>query len=264
MVLGDVRVRGDVKSALADAEIIFMMAGRSGALASDEHPVDDLQTNCGGLLNVLDVLRERGGRAHVVFPGSRLQYGRVSTIPVTEDHPLAPLVPYGVHKTFCEQYLAFFFRRCGITYAVGRLTNPYGPSASTLFRGYNVLNLMVSKALAGENVTVYGEGDQLRDCIFIDDAINALLCLGSLDGNAVVNVGSGRGHALEEVARLAVSLAGKGKVVHVPWPPNALEVETGSFVADIKAIESLGWTPRYSLEDGLRKTIRSERVTTPR
>ena len=262
VVLGDIRNRADVEIASRNAEVIFMMAGRSGAVASLQDPQSDLLTNCSGLLNVLEVVRAQPNPARIIFPGSRLQYGKANRLPVSEDDELQPLVPYGLHKTFCERYLRYYWDRFKVPYGVARLTNPYGPWPAPFFRGYNVLNLMVLKALNNEDVNVYGDGNQLRDYVYVDDAVELLLHLGTHDQNVTVNCGSGEGHRIVEVAERIVRLAGAGRVRHLPWPEPALSVETGDFVADISRARALGWAPKFALDDGLRHAIAQARGDT--
>ena len=255
IVLGDVRSSNDVATACLRQDVAFMFAGRSGAVASIEGAREDLDVNCGGLLTVLDGLTRAGHSTRVVFPGSRLQYGRPQRLPVCETDPLAPLVPYGLHKTMCEEYLAFYNRVHNLSYACARLTNPYGPWASPLFRGYNVLNAMIGKALAGDVIEMYGDGAQIRDYIFVGDVVELMLRLGSGRESLVVNAGSGIGHRMIDVANMILEIAGAGSISHRDWPPQALLVETGDFVADIAAARALGWEPRVSLAEGLRKTV---------
>ncbi|HVA38740.1 MAG TPA: NAD-dependent epimerase/dehydratase family protein [Candidatus Dormibacteraeota bacterium] len=255
LVFGDVRSAADVRRAIHGADVVFQMAGRSGAVASERAPFDDLDVNVRGMLTVLEVARSLPAPPRVVFPGSRLQYGSVESNPVAEDAPMRPLVPYGLHKHHCEQLLQLYARRHGIGFAVARLTNPFGPWPTKVRRGYNVLNLMIARALEGEAIEVYGDGAQLRDYLYVDDAVDALLMLGSAPDDPIVNVGSGTGVSMIEAARAIVRLCGRGDLRHVPWPEDALAVETGDFVADISAVRARGWEPRTSLEEGLRKTI---------
>lgn len=257
IVLGDIREPRDVQRAIGPSDVVFNFAGRSGSIESSRHTFSDLDVNVGGLINVLDAAAASPQQPKIVFPGSRLQYGRVSVLPVDENAPQLPLSPYGLHKRFCEEYLAFYGRSKGVRYAVARLTNPFGPYHQRYSFGYNVLNQMIARAQAGEAISVYGEGAQLRDYLYIDDAVDALLVLGAGEMNAVVNVGSGVGTRFRTAAETIVRLAGQGKVNSIPWPADAQGVETGDFVADISAISKLNWQPRFSFEEGVLATLRA-------
>ena len=257
IVLGDIREPRDVVRAIRSSDVVFNFAGRSGSIESTHHSFADLEVNVGGLINLLDGAARRTDPPKIVFPGSRLQYGRVAQLPVAETAAQQPLSPYGLHKRFCEDYLEFYARTRGIRYAVARLTNPYGPYHQRYPFGYNVLNQMIARARAGETISVYGDGEQLRDYVFVDDAVDALLILAARESNDVVNVGSGTGTSFRAAAEAIVRLAGRGDVTSIPWPPEAQKVETGDFVADITAVRNLGWQPRYRFEEGVLATLGS-------
>lgn len=256
LLQGDVRVRDEVAAAIEDAEVVFACAGRSGAAASFDDAAADVHTNVIGLLNVLDVLRTRGRKPKVVFPSSRLIYGRPDTLPVSESATPSPQSPYALDKLQCEQYLALYQRHAGIPYAVARISNPFGPAPAPGWIGYNVINAMLQRALRGQTLTVYGDGAQLRDYIFIDDVADGLLALGASEApSLLVNLASGTGRSLVDAVHAIVGAAGSGQVEHIPWPQRALDVESGDFVADISHMMSLGWTPAVSFEDGLKRSV---------
>jgi len=255
LVLGDITVPGQTQAALGDADVVIHLAGHSGAESSARDPDFDLQTNVGGIIVLLEAVRRRGTPCRIVFPGSRLEYGAVGALPVSEDAPIRPLSPYGVNKYVCEMYLELYARLYGISYAVARFSNPYGPWVAAPAREYNVLNKMIALAQADSNLTVYGDGRQLRDYLYVDDAVDALLLLASLKDNVVVNVGSGSGISFREAADTIVRVVGRGRVKSVPWPSGTAQFETGDYVADGTRIRELGWTPSTSFEDGIRLTV---------
>ncbi|MFN2461337.1 MAG: NAD-dependent epimerase/dehydratase family protein [Candidatus Velthaea sp.] len=254
IVAGDVRSREDCARAVRAGDIVFHLAARSGAAASLAAPAENLDVNAGGMLALLEVARRLEPRPRIVFAGSRLEYGVARTLPVDESHPLEPICPYGIHKKLCEEYLALYARRYGIGYAVARLTNPYGSGAAHPALPYNVIGTMVVRGLAGEALTVFGDGKQLRDYVYIDDAVEAIALLGAASGNHVVNVGSGSGIAFADAVRTIAGQTG-GAVVSVPWPSAEEAVETGDFVADIGRAGTLGYRPRTSFADGVAKTL---------
>src|SRR6185295_10409518 len=163
----------------------------------------------------------------VVFPSSRLSYGRVSELPVAETHPMEPRDIYAVHKAAGERYHQIYHRVHGLRTTVLRITNPYGPGQPADRREYGVVNAMVHRALAGEALTIYGDGRQLRDVVYIDDVIDAFLAAAATDATdgEVYNVGSGVGIPLVEVAHAIVRVAGRGRVEHAPWPVLAERIE---------------------------------------
>jgi nucleoside-diphosphate-sugar epimerase len=177
---------------------------------------------------------------------------------VDEDRALHPLCLYGIHKLAVENYLELYSRLFGIRYAVARVTNPYGPGQPRARTAYGIVNRMIHLALSDADVTVYGDGAQRRDYIYIDDVADALIGLANsarTDGRAY-NIGTGLGTPLVEMAQAVIRIAGAGRLRSIPWPTLAEQIETGDFVADISRIDrEIGWRPTVSLEQGLRKTV---------
>jgi UDP-glucose 4-epimerase len=248
---GDVRDAEIVRRSIAHSDVVFALAGLSGASASVRDPFASLDVNAAGFLTLLEASANARRMPRIVFPSSRLVYGPVDRVPVAEDAPTRPNSPYGLHKLFCEQYAALFARRYGLRYAVARLTNPYGATSARAGAPYNVLGALAARATAGEPLTIYGDGLQIRDYLAIDDALDglALLAAGAADGT-IVNLGSGDGITFADaVGRLAQATG--AEVRSVPWPEADLSVETGSFVADITVARSLGFAPRIGFDTGL-------------
>jgi UDP-glucose 4-epimerase len=256
IVEGDVRERSHMDAAVRGQEVIFNLAGQSGAVRSMEEPWDDLDVNARGMLTLLEAVRRGNSKARVIFTGSRLEYGRVGSDPVAETHAADPLCVHAVHKLVAEQYLRLYQQLYGISYAVARITNPYGPGQPRSRTAYGVVNRLIHLALAAETLPIYGDGRQRRDYIYIDDAVQALLGLGESKANTIYNVGTGVGTSIADMARAIVAAAGGGRIELVPWPPLAEQIETGDFVADVSRIRAdLGWTAAVSLEEGLRRTV---------
>jgi UDP-glucose 4-epimerase len=258
IVEGDIRDMPAVRAVVADQDIVFNLSGQSGAIRSMEDPWTDLDVNVRGNLVLLEALRSVNPAARLVFVGSRLQYGRPVKLPVPEADAGQALCLHAIHKQTVEEYLALYARLFGLQYAVARVTNPYGPGQPHDRTAYGVINRMIHLAVADETLTIYGDGLQQRDYIHVDDVTTALMALGvaSTATGRVYNVGSGVGTRMIEMARLIVDVAGDGRIVHVPWPPLAAEIETGDFVADISRIRhEIGWSPQIALRDGVERTV---------
>ena len=258
MIEADVRHLDAMRAAVSGHDVVFNVSGQSGALQSVQAPMLDLDVNCAGNLALLEAIRLEAPSAKLVYAGSRLVYGAPHTLPVSEDHALAPLCPHGVHKAMVEHYLTIYRRLHGIRATTLRITNPYGCGQPAERRAYGVINFLIHRALADLSLPIYGDGAQLRDYIFIADVVVALLLAGAdqrSDGR-VYNVGSGVGTSMIEMAQLVVKIVGSGRIEHQPWPPLVQEIDTGDFVADVTRIEhEIGWRPATSLADGLRRTV---------
>lgn len=258
IVEGDIRNAGNMARAVADQAVVFNLAGESGAVRSMEEPTADLDVNCGGNLVLLDSLRRVNPSAKLIFVGSRLEYGRPAKLPVSEDDAAQPLCVHAINKLAVEEYLRLYRKLFGLRFAVARVTNPYGPGQPVGRTAYGVVNHLIHMALADRPLTIYGDGAQLRDYIYVEDVVSALLCLGEAPASngRVYNVGTGHGTRLIDMAETIIKIAGGGHIEHVEWPPLAEQIETGDFVADIaRARRELGWAPRVTLHDGLRRTV---------
>jgi UDP-glucose 4-epimerase len=255
---GDIRDEAVVHEAADQVDFVFHLAGKSGASASNESPLEDLDVNCRGLLLLLNALRHLAPKAVLVFPSSRLVYAPKLPLPVSEPAETLPLSIYGAHKLASENYLRIYRNEFGLNSAVLRITNPYGPFQRPEQRSYGVINQFIHEAVRGQTITLFGEGDQLRDYIHVDDVVEAMVAVAASPKawNGTYNVGSGVGTSLAELGRLIVEIAAGGKVEHVPWPESEARVETGDFCADVSRLKAtLGWTPKVALREGIGDVI---------
>jgi UDP-glucose 4-epimerase len=239
-------------------DVIYPLAGKSGAVQSNGDPLADLEINCRGLLNVLEAARVRNPAATIVYPSSRLVYGRATCLPVPETHETEPQSIYGAHKLASEKYLAIYHQVHRLPTVVLRISNPYGAEREPKQFTHGIVNHFVRTALRGEPLTIFGDGTQSRDYIYIDDVVEALLIAAVKPAaiGRVYNVGSGQPITLRGAADAVVQMVGSGQVMHRPWPPQDLLVETGDFVADIRRIQTeLGWVPTVTWHEGLERIL---------
>jgi len=258
VVEGDLRNAAAMSAAVRGQDVIFNLAGQSGAVRSMDDPFTDLDVNVRGNIVLLEALRAHNPAAKLVFVSSRLAYGSGGPDPIGETRRPDPLCIHAVHKLAVEQYLRIYRNIYGLRTTTARLTNPYGPGQPSARTAYGVVNRLIHLALADEALPIYGDGRQRRDYIYIDDAVDALLLLGAApeaDGG-LYNVGSGTGTPLVDMAGAIVEMAGSGRLAFTEWPRIAQQVETGDFVADITRIAcEIGWRPRVSLAEGLQRTV---------
>lgn len=254
---GDIRDQGLIQKVVEGQDIIFALAGRSGQVASLKEPFLDLEVNLQGQLNLLEAVKNFNPDAHLIFPGSRLEYGRPLYLPVDENHPLNPVSLYGIHKLTAEKYHLEYHSIFGIKTTVLRMTNPYGPHLQTSNREYNIVNYFIDNARAGHELTVFGDGGQLRDYIYIQDLVELMLKIANQSeamGKAV-NIGSGKGVSFRQMAETVAHRFGV-EVKLLNWPKEIKKVETGDFIADIKLLKSLvGEDVKFTdLTDGIAQT----------
>ena len=258
VVDADIRDAEAMHQLVRGQDVLFNLAAQSGAVRSVEDPFTDLDVNGRGGLVLLEALRSENRQANLVFVGSRLEYGRAGAEPVAESRPADPLCSHAIHKLMVEHYLRMYGRLFGLKSIVARVTNPFGPGQPAARTEYGIVNRMIHMALSDRPLTVYGDGRQRRDYIFIDDVVDALMGLGkhAASDAPIYNVGTGVGTAFIDMARSIVAMAGGGRIELVEWPPLDEQIETGDFVADISRIsKDLGWAPVVPLHDGLERTV---------
>ena len=262
VAIADIRDEEKVERVVRDQEVIFNLAGKSGAADSNKTPLNDLDINCRGHLNVLEACRVFNPGVAIVFPSSRLVYGKPQYLPVDEKHPLAPESIYAAHKLAVENYHLIYGRLYGLKATVLRISNPFGPFQAGEGRAYGIANSFIQAAVSGRPITLFGDGSQRRDYLYIDDLVEAFLRAAPLPESRgrTYNIGDGQGTSLLELAEMAVLEAGRGEIVHVPWPEEYLAIETGDYLSDISlARQELGWSPGTDIREGIARTVSSYR-----
>jgi UDP-glucose 4-epimerase len=253
-----------VRPSLDGVEFVFNVAGQVSHLESMSDPLRDLELNARSHLAFLEQLRHERPDATVVHTSTRQVYGRPRYLPVDEDHPTAPVDVNGVDKLAGEQFHLLYHAVHDLRISALRLTNVYGPRQNLAKDGLGFLPVFVRRALAGETISLYGDGSQLRDCLHVDDVVRGL-ALAALSPDApgeVFNLGHPEPLTLAEIARLTIAAAGTASaVVTVAWPPDHARIDIGSFHGDFsKAKRILGWEPHVGFAAGVDDAVRYYRA----
>jgi UDP-glucose 4-epimerase len=257
-VRDDIRNLGRVKEWVDGADNVFSLAAQVSYVDSNHDPLLDLDINCRGHLNLLLALSQINRRAKVVFTSSRFVYGSIDYNPVDESHPFNCLSVYGIHKLAGEKYYRFYHDAHGLDTVSLRITNPYGPRQQMKHSKYGIVNWFIRLALEGKPLTVFGEGSQKRDYIFVEDVAEGIVgaALTPETAGQVYNLGTGVGTPFIDMVRLVAQAIPGTDIQHLPWPQDRYFVETGDFVADISRLrEATGWAPPTSLREGIEKTV---------
>jgi len=239
-------------------DYVFNLAAQVSYVDSNLDPMLDLDINCRGHLNLLLALSQVNPRAKVVFTSSRFVYGSIDYNPVDENHPFNCLSVYGIHKLAGEKYYRFFHDAHGLDTVSVRITNPYGPRQQMKHAKYGIVNWFIRLALEGKPLTVFGEGLQNRDYVFVEDLATGIVSsiLSRNTHGQVYNLGSGMGTPFIDMVRLIADVIPGTEIQHLPWPKDRYLVESGDFIADISKIrKDMGWIPQISLREGIEKTV---------
>jgi len=240
-----------------EPEVIFHLAAQIDVRRSVAEPAFDAGINVGGTANVLDAARAAGVRRLVFTSTGGAVYGEGDgqELPLGEGAPIAPMAPYGQSKFAGEGYLALYRRLYGLSAVALRLGNVYGPRQDPLGEA-GVIGIFCGLLLEGGRPTVFGDGTQTRDYIYVDDVVAALLAAAASDAPGPINVGTGiETDVLELIARLGALHDGAG------FEPEFAPARTGEVqriaVDPARAGRELGWRPEVGLADGLRRTLDS-------
>ncbi len=239
-------------------DYVFHLAGQVDHILSLSDPFPDIDINIKGTAVVMEALRRHNPTAKLIYTGTRGQYGPAVSLPVNEEAPTHPKGIYEVSNLTAEKIIQVYNDAHGIAAVLLRLTNIYGPRAQMKHPRYGVVNWFVRLAVDDETIQVFGDGRILRDFLYIDDAVEAIM-MSALAPEAVgevLNVGIDKPTDFVELAETVIDVAGSGRWEFAPFTPERKAQEPGDFYSDISKIRRLaGWAPRTSLRDGLRQTV---------
>jgi nucleoside-diphosphate-sugar epimerase len=263
MVGSDLRAERNFERLVEGCDVVFHLAAQTSHYEANAHPSEDLAINVQPVVRLLEGCRDHGLSPRIVFASSATVVGLPSTLPVTEEATCHPITIYDVHKLCAERYFEHFSRAHGIHSCSLRLANVYGTSAAVTKPHRGVVNQMVKRALAGEDLTVYGSGEWLRDYVHVSDVAAAFLHAGAAPAGAVsgrsFNVCTGTGtrfvDVLSLIAKEAAKISGKtSRIVRVDKTLSAIDER--SYIGDISAlIRATGWKPKMDLQGGIAELL---------
>ena len=256
--IADIRDTAALRHLLAGQDYLFDLAGQTSHLDSMNAPEYDLAVNCTAQLQLLELCRALVPTAIIVHAGTRQIYGRPRYLPVDEDHPLRPADVNGVNKMAGEAYHLLFHDVYGLNTRSLRLTNVYGPGMRIKDARQNFLGIWLRRVLEGEAFEVWG-GEQRRELLFVDDAVEAFLCaaLSRDTAGLALNVGGEAACTLLALAETLVQASGgAGRFERREFPAERKRIDIGDFVTDDRRFRALaGWAPRTGADEGLRRSL---------
>jgi UDP-glucose 4-epimerase len=262
---GATLVEEDIRDAAAVAklaesarpEVVFHLAAQIDVRKSIADPAFDASVNVGGTANVLEAARGAGSRRFVFVSTGGAIYGEGEgqQLPLGEDAPVEPLSAYGQSKFAAEGYLVLYERLYGLSGVALRLGNVYGPRQDPLGEA-GVIAIFCGRLQAGERPTVFGDGTQTRDYIYVGDVVAAALAAAEAEATGPINIGTGVETDVLELARLLAELGDAGDFEPELAPPRTGEVQRIS-IDPARAERELGWSAGVGLEEGLRLTLDS-------
>lgn len=260
--ISDIRDSFGMRHLVKHKDYIFNLAGQTSHIDSMADPVSDLEINAKAQITLLEACRKAGNHPKIIFASTRQLYGKPVYLPVDEAHQIRPVDINGINKLAGEWYHALYHSVYGIPTCSLRLTNTYGPGMRIRDARQTFLGIWIRQLLEGTPISIYGDGEQLRDFNHVDDAVEALLLAGEKDeavGN-LYNLGGSEVISLNKLAELMLAIGMKsgiaGSIRHQPFPEGRKNIDIGDYYGSYKKIETeLGWSPKVSMLEGLGNTI---------
>lgn len=261
LVRGDVRNLGDVRKAIKDVDVVFHLAASVNVPLSIEDPLLVNDVNIRGTLNLLETSLKENIECFVYISTCAV-YGEACYLPINEQHPIAPLSPYGISKFTAEHYCRIFHRIHGLKAVCLCFFNVYGPRYSKgPYSG--VISQFISRLRQGKPPVIYGDGEQTRDFVYVEDVVKASIlvlrckhCTGE-----VINIGTGKPTTINELAKVLMNMFRETRTNPEYAPPRPGDIQHS--YADInKAKRMLGYKPSVVLKEGIRNLLREQKGIT--
>jgi len=252
------------------SDIIFHLSGNTSIYDAEKDPKESLISTLFPIIQLINASKKLSRIPRVIFSSTATVYGLTEVLPVLETKRPSPITVYDLHKFFAEQQLLVASSSNIIDAISLRLANVYGPSPTeSLAQDRGILSKITKRRFALKNLQIYGNGEYLRDYIYIDDVVNAFLHASVMDYGILLNknqislnVASGKGTSVKEVFDLisheVEKITGiRGDIENVAWPEEVNEIEKRNYIGSIELIKSLtGWQPSVSLEEGIRLLVK--------
>ena len=256
IIASDLRNFEAISAAISHQDIVFHCAAYTSHPQSMADPLTDIDVNCKGTINVLEAARRFNTDARIVHIGTSTQIGRMILPEVSETHAEFPRDIYSANKSASEKYTLIYGSAYKLRTAVVRLANNYGPRSNIKSPDFGFVNYFIGLALQNRELTVFGDGSQLRNISFAGDSVEALIAAAvseNSDGEVFFAVADDQ-LSVAEIAKAITSHIG-GRLRFVEWPKNRSMIEIGDAVISNAKIKSrLNWQPQVDLASGLRAT----------
>ncbi len=243
-----------LRQALCGQAIVFHLANTAVPGKANKNPLADIDANVRTTVQLLDLFLASGcGRLIFASSGGTV-YGAQEMLPIPENAPAEPISAYGIGKLMSEKYVSLYRHLHALDYRILRIANAYGPYQAP-GRGQGVVPTMIERALKGEPLEIWGTGDAVRDLVYVDDVVDAMIGVCAYDGpHRVMNVGSGQGISVNRIASDIARLAASKPLAVVRKPALAADVPANVLDPSLIARE-LGWRPAIIWQEGLGRTM---------
>jgi len=251
-IKGDVLDKSLLKDTVAEVEFVFHLAAHVGNIRSIKDPYFDMDVNIKGMLNLLEACRNSNIK-RLVYSSSGAIFGEAKYLPIDEEHPLNPESPYAVSKLAAEKYCFAFYKVHGVPTTAVRYFNVYGPKQDTSEYA-NAISIFLSRIKDGKPLTIFGDGEQTRDFVFIEDVVTANILAATQPAavGEIFNIATGQATSINQITDILRQISGRESQI-IYADPRAGEVRDSRASIE-KARKLLGFCPQTNLKEGLLLT----------
>ena len=238
--------------ALTGAKNIFHCITSTYPGEANDNPIFDVETNIIGTIKLLENLKPYYNSIRLFFLSSGgAIYGNPIGLPISELHPTEPISSYGISKLTIERYLYMHKVLFGLNYVSFRISNPYGETQDPR-AGFGMVTTVLYKTMVGDTIEVWGDGNNVRDYVYIDDAVGAIVRAKDIDTKEnIYNIGSGSGTSINELLEIVKNVTGKNPIVKYT-PRRAFDVEK-NYLDIERAKSEFNWKPEFDMSSGIEK-----------
>ena len=250
-------IRDITESDVANKDYIFHLAGTVDNYAVKEgQPYKDIEVNCNGTIALLEAVKNSNPKTRIIFASTFFVNGNVDKLPVDVNSPCNPLGLYGATRLAAEHFCHVYNKVFGLDSLIMRFTNVFGPFEKGDNKKKAGFNFMINQAVKGEEVQLYNNGNFIRDYIFVDDVVDACMTLAEKgQTDKVYYVGRGEFVKFKKLTDIIQDQIPNIKIKTIEPPEFHKNVGIIDFVCDNSDLKELGWTPKISLEEGIKRTI---------
>lgn len=250
---GDFTSAAEIEQAVAECQVVYHLVSTTLPKSSNDDPIYDVESNVVGTLRMLEAARRAGVEKIILVSSGGTIYGVPRSVPIRETHPTDPVSSYGIGKLAIEKYLYLYHVLHGLDYTVLRLANPYG-ERQRANGSQGAVAVFMNRAIHEQTIEIWGDGSVVRDYIYIEDVVSALMKAAFYRGvERLFNIGSGQGKSLNEILS-AIELLLNRPVARTYLAGRAFDVPAN--VLDIShARNHLDWSPQVFFEMGLERTF---------
>lgn len=254
----DVRDRNSIGHIVRGVDTIFHLAGQNDHVLSQTDPFPDIDINIVGSTVLLEACRQYNPEVRLIYSGTRGEYGPAIQLPVAEDAPVNPKGVYELSSMMVQKLFQIYHDNHNLKTITLRLSNIYGPRAQMKHNRFGVANWFVRLGLDGQGIQVFGDGSLIRDFLYVDDTVDAMIAIAQVDEayGQTFNLGHSARSTFKELAETVVRHCPESRWDFAPFSPERAKQEPGHFCSDITKITSTcGWSPSTNLDEGVRRTV---------